>query len=124
MKTILCFVLGLSSLMALAATQVGNGGGIAEQNFTFAYLNMKKYFSVCYKTRLCQLSLEEDNIVQALMLRHDKELIAQPQLIFTSSKESPNTFDNENHVHRLAVTGNNVGNEIYINTDFIFKFYT
>lgn len=115
--TVIFFILARTSF---AGDIVGNGGGLAEQNISFALLNLPKIYSLCLSSNFC-LSQKSDRDVLSKIVAHLPTELKNPQpLIFLSGKEHPEIFKINNQV-KLAVTGNHVGDPIYLNTDLIYQ---
>lgn len=99
---------------------VGNGGGLAEQNFTVALENLEKYAQLCLDLEACQLNEAQRVVLRSII---DTAAVARAQenpLIFVSEKQEPGTFLIGGEM-KVAKTGLKPGTPIYINTDMIYS---
>lgn len=119
MKCLLLVFAMLIGLVANAGTEVRNGGGTAEQNVIFAYLNLELYTSNCLNSSRCGLDPNEKALLTEIRNALPRERETKNQLQFISGSERPGFFT-VNGKERAAVTGANVGDIIYINLDFLY----
>lgn len=103
-----------------AGQETRNGEGIAEQSFAYAYLNLERIYSLCKVSSFCLRSQEERNLLSAIHAALPREYASPHQLRFESGEKNPSRFL-INGQFRVAVTGNQVGNPIYINTDLLYR---
>lgn len=106
-------------LQTWAGDKVGNGGGIAEQNINYAYLKLQTILSLCLSSASCLNSKDQQMLVQKIITSLPKEYGNTTPFKFISGKTRPDIFL-INGSYRTAVTGNNVGDLININTDLIY----
>jgi hypothetical protein len=99
--------------------EVGNGGGIAEKNITFAYINLSSYIDICLASASCQLSAQELPVLQAIRGGLSDEYLDQNQIIFSSETAQPGFFFLDGAI-RVARTGSTVGSAIYYNRDLLY----
>jgi hypothetical protein len=90
------------------------GGGIAEQNFTFAYQNLGKFIDICLKTEACQLNDKDRAVLKFISAELPNE---NPKLFFS---EDQSLFSDNQPAPRIAVTGNKVGSPISINIKLLY----
>jgi hypothetical protein len=99
--------------------EVGNGGGVAEKNITFAYINLAGYIDICLASASCQLSAQELPVLQAIRGGLSSEYLNQNQIIFSSETAQPGFFFLDGAI-RVARTGSTVGSAIYYNRDLLY----
>lgn len=107
-----------SSCLVLAGNGVG-GGGIAENNILYAFLNIESYLNVCLSTKACDLTNDEHNLLKSIHHSMPTELKVKDLIVFKSEKKDPGFFIIEGQV-RVAKTGYSVGSPIYINVDLLY----
>ncbi|MBL7669710.1 MAG: hypothetical protein JNM39_04435 [Bdellovibrionaceae bacterium] len=96
----------------------GNGGGIVEQNFQFVHVNLPRILTICLNSTQC-VSNEEAKVLSKILQSFPNELKTKPGLVFESGAANPTRFI----VHgqpRVAVTGDRVGDPIYLNLDILY----
>lgn len=102
-----------------SGSDAGNGGGLAEKNVIFAYMNLEKYTDLCLESGLCRLTGPERALLTKIRGALSAEKAKEGQIIFRSEKEQPGFFEIEGQP-RVAKTGNSVGDPIYVNTDLLY----
>lgn len=121
MKTalfILILVGALSfSTRGFCGSEVGNGGGIAEKNILFAFSSLGHFLNICLQTNACQLDETEKKLIKAIAA--DLPMEIKTQIVFDSEKKNPGFFKIDDQV-RVAKTGDQVGDPIYINSDLLY----
>lgn len=95
------------------------GGGIAEKNLVYAYLNLPSYLDLCMASELCALEKEERETLQKILKARPQELPVDQILQFQSESESPGFFKINGQI-KIAKTEYRVGAPIYINTDLLY----
>jgi hypothetical protein len=97
------------------------GVGVYRQTWSLAYQNLMHYLRAILNTpaseRKISLTPEQLEIVRKV---YDHRGTISP-ITFVNNSERPGTFQVGDEAHRLAVTGNSLGSEILINTDFTEK---
>jgi hypothetical protein len=119
---VVALLVSLTSISFAAAgggVDVGNGGGIAEKNITFAYINLGGYIDICLASASCQLTAQELPVLQAIRGALNSEYLNQNQIIFSSETAQPGFFFLDGAI-RVARTGNAVGSAIYYNRDLLY----
>lgn len=102
-------------------TVVGNGAGLVEGNFQFAYSSIEKIIQTCFKFSQCSLSLDEHSLLEKIIQIVQKNSNKNDRLIFLSEKDHPDFFTTgpaENH--RIAKTFLNSDAPIYINSKMLY----
>ena len=129
MKTRNSFYVSMLLLMVILAShanagggsEVGNGAGLAEVNFAFAYTNMGRYLDACLASSSCQVTEQEkvtlSYIKAALPLEQARN--AGHPLVFKSEQQESGFFVIDGLL-RVAKTGDEVGSSIYVNLDLIY----
>lgn len=103
-------------------TVVGNGAGLVESNFQFAYLSLKKILPHCYQKNTCDLVQEEKEIIIKMNEIVVENANKKDRLVFLSEKANPGFFTTGvDEKYRIAKTFLNSQAPIYINTDLLYK---
>lgn len=110
----LLFVAGVGR----AGNEVG-GGGIAENNILFAYLNLEGFIDLCLHAPGCGLQPGEHEILRKIREALPQEKKTPKPIEFVSERQRPGFFYVEGQV-RIAKTGFHVGDTIYVNTDMLY----
>lgn len=111
MKWTIIFLFSLYHLNGLAGDWVGNGAKRSEGLFRFSYSNLDEYIQECL--RFCELNNEEKGILSQIRESLPRErLLNADQLQFSKDQD---LFTLDDQVTRIAVTGNEVGSNIFIN---------
>lgn len=119
-KPILTVLFGFCFISPLSfAGEVNNGGGFSEQNFIFAYTNLERFIDPCLLTEICKLSNGERKILRQIKESLVQERKANSYPFFKSGKLNEFNFQIDGAL-RIAATGSNVGDPIYINLDLIY----
>ncbi len=101
---------------------VGNGGGLAEQNFAYALANLSHVFDLCdSRITECLPTIEEREAFKKIRLSLPRELGTRDLLRFESCGTASACRFNLDGQMRTAVTGNQVGDPIYVNRDLIYS---
>lgn len=100
---------------------VNNGGGLAEQNFLYAYDNLDNWLETCREVQnTCRLGAKESAILGKIQFEL-RQVRKEPGLIFKSGRLNPGLFETDEHGKvRVAVTGSRAGDPIYLNLDLIY----
>jgi|GEM_PF-6320069 len=101
---------------------MNNGGGLAEQNFIYAYQNLVDTVDRCLDTdNPCRLT-EKERRTLADIVRERREATGNGGLFFESGNLKPGLFQTDEHGKvRVAVTGSTWGSPIYVNLDLIYS---
>jgi hypothetical protein len=121
LSTSLVFSLVLSSVPSLAQAggdYIGNGGGLAEKNIFFAFMNVDRYARLCLDVRSCRLTEAERVILADIMEAMKQERKVNP-IQFASEKKQPGFFILNGEM-KLAKTGSKVGSPIFVNRDMLY----
>ncbi len=108
---VLCF---FASCFAKSDT-VGNGSGLAQKNIILAYSNLTRYIGACLQSRSCKVNKQQRALLKDIVadLPHEKPLE------FKSGKSNPSFFLIEGET-KVAKTGYQVGDIIFVNSDMIY----
>lgn len=112
----------LNNKSTMAGGYAGNGGGLVEQNFNFAYTSLPRLIESSLVTISYQFNEAEN-----LILRRIAEIAAQnvsnaKRLEFLSGQKHPEIFNTSpEELHRLAVTSFTPGDTIFINGDLLYS---
>lgn len=94
---------------------------VPQITFPFVNKQLKKILNLCLQDHLCNLLTEEKALISSIQLSQDTENKLNAELIrFDSSKNNPNLFLKDGNT-RIAVTGDNVGDSIFINLDLVYQ---
>ncbi|MEH0861002.1 hypothetical protein [Halobacteriovorax sp. DPLXC-1] len=109
-------------IVARMGDYVGNGGGVVEQDFTNALLNLPLYIEDCLLSLNCELTQQEEIDLKKILNIARLNSKDSEKLIFLSGKDSGKLFytEGENRV-RLAVTGLTNDGPIFINGDLLYE---
>ncbi len=89
--------------------------------FTFVNKQLKTILNLCLQDSMCNLSPEENFLIASIQSSQEKENKLNAELIrFDSSKNNPNLFFKDGNT-RIAVTGDHVGDSIFINLDLAYQ---
>jgi hypothetical protein len=94
-----------------------DGQDVSAQAFHYAWSTLERWIQLCRLTPACALTPEERELLASIEGGLDGEYQGKG-LIFLSGKAEPGRFDLEDSAHRIAITGDEVGSAIEINTDF------
>ena len=112
------FLFLLAPVVALGGgDHAGNGAGIAENNFAMAHQRLGDYIALCLASPRCGLTTDEGKLLSDILRSLPAEYAGSAGLIFRSNTET-HEFEIDGRV-RIAVTGNAVGGQIFINLDLL-----
>lgn len=114
---------GVTSSAFAETDSVGNGGGLSEQNVSFAYLNLAIAYDSCLEFPECLPDAESHELLQKLKASLPQEYQNKAQLQFESGLQAPGLFLVRGKTQK-AVTGKEVGDPIWINLDLIYPLDT
>jgi hypothetical protein len=114
---IFLFLFSLSTAVAGGGSDAGNGGGIAEKNMLFAYAELPHFIKLCLSTELCRTDTSENKLLAAILDSIDRE--RKVPLQFQSAQKQQNLFLIDGLI-RVAKTGDDIGDPIYINQDLLY----
>lgn len=123
-KLISLFALCLSPYVFASGggSVIGNGAGIVESNFQYAYTSLSVTITDCIKQPRCQMSPLETKILKSIQAVLKINVSNDKRILFVSEKENPGLFKTgDREVHRIAVTGLNPSVPIYVNTDLLYS---
>lgn len=125
MKKLILFVVTVTVLVpfyGFAGGYAGNGGGLVEQNFNFAYSSLPRLIDSSLFTFSQQLSENEKAVLTKIKRIALDNVSNAKRLVFLSGQDHPEIFTTgPNELHRLAVTTNIPGDVIFINGDFLYN---
>ena len=117
--TAILFAVSAAFASHRGGSEAGNGGGLAEKNVIFAYLNLEQYVDLCLGTGLCRINVGETEILTKIRAALPSEKTKEGQIVFHSEKKQPGLFKIDGQL-RIAKTGDHVGDTIYVNTDLLY----
>jgi len=101
---------------------VGNGGGVGEQNFRYAYHKLPAYIQKCTNSNLCPIGKKYQALLREMLPLISNNLQNKDALIFLSEERYPGFFKSENDPEeRIAKTAFLKGSPIFINLDFVYQ---
>lgn len=122
MKTLIKILCLLSlSFISIAGDGVGNGGGISENNFIFAYNTIGEYIEHSLKMNVSAFSKKEETILRKIHNALPEQYQLKKPIVFMSGTKYPHIFIYPFGEVRIAVTGSKVPSPIYINTDLLYQ---
>lgn len=114
------FVAALPSASAASGgDSAGNGGGILEQNFRFALESLPWLVRNCLSKPDCVSLGPERELLSRIARDLPREQRSARPLIFDSGTAHPERFQIDGAM-RVAVTGDRVGDPIYLNLDMLY----
>jgi hypothetical protein len=120
----LVLALALFSTGALWAggSFVGNGAGLVENNFQYAYSSLNSLYSNCRDSENCVLTESELSLVQKMQEVIELNSSNAARILFISEVQNPNFFSTgEGEEHRIAKTGLTPNFPIYVNSDLLYS---
>ncbi|EQC43835.1 hypothetical protein [Bacteriovorax sp. Seq25_V] len=116
-KKILLFLILIYSSVT-ASDVVRNGGGISEQNIIFAFEKLPEFLNICLSQNTCVTNESEVNLIESIVQSYNNE--GKNNIVFKSERKNPGFFVIDG-LEKIAITGNRVGDIIYVNTDLLYK---
>lgn len=124
MKRLFLFIATMAATLSLSINSqakddtVGDGAGLAEMRFAFAYNNLERFLHFCLVSNNCRLNARERVLAGMIGQALPAERQNTKQLQFKTQKE-----EDFNIGGRLVVakTGSTVGSPIIINKDMIYS---
>jgi hypothetical protein len=100
---------------------VGNGAGIAEQNFEYAYLSIEKLSEECMQNNACDLSEKEKILLQKISKITEKNNLKPNTILFVSESKHPDFFTTgPAEKNRIAKTMLDASSPIYVNRELLY----
>lgn len=101
---------------------VGNGAGIVESNFQYAYQSLKNVINHCLHSNNCNVQKDEHAVLLKLIIILETNANNKERLIFLSEKLNPGFFmTGEAESNRIAKTFLNPESPIFINIDQLYN---
>jgi len=101
---------------------VGNGGGLAEQNFLFTYRQLGNIIASCIETDYCNFKGRDLKVLFRIQEIADKNKLKENQLVFLNNLMAPTFFfDSYDAQTRTAKTGYSDEFPIFINLDIVYS---
>ncbi len=88
-----------------------------EQSWHVAYQNLMQYLKVILQTPAAEQKIKIDQEQRAILQKVYQNRQHISAFKFVSGKAQPKLFESDNLSHRLAITGDKLGSEIWINSD-------
>ncbi|MFA6239070.1 MAG: hypothetical protein WC635_17155 [Bacteriovorax sp.] len=100
---------------------VGNGAGIVETNFQFAFHSLGSILQSCIKNTNCSLQPDEIIIAESIINIVKKNADKKDRFVFVSEKLNPGFFTtSDSEMNRIAKTGLDSSSTIFINADMLY----
>jgi hypothetical protein len=100
---------------------IGNGGGIAEQDFRFAYRKIPGIVESCLESPFCPIPNKEVELLKNIKKLAKSNAENKDRLIFLSESDYPGFFRDSNDSQiRIAKTASINGAPIFINLDMLY----
>lgn len=120
LKTFTLIFLTQTAVLA-GGSVIGNGAGLVENTFQFAYQNLHGIFSECITQAKCELTEAETLLVKNMRKVIEINRSNENRILFVSEKDQPGFFKTaDNEVHRIAKTGLDAAIPIYVNLDLLY----
>ncbi len=101
---------------------IGNGAGLVENQFQFAYSTISSVATQCAEFKKCETNAVENKLLTQISLIIQKNSTNVERLLFLSEKLNPGFFNTgENEQHRIAKTKLQENSTIYVNLDQIYS---
>ncbi len=100
---------------------IGNGGGLVEQEFRFAYRRLPRIIATCEESQFCPFTgVERESLIRIKDVA-SKFLNMKDRLIFLSESKYPGFFrDSRDAEVRIAKTAFIPGAPIFVNLDLLY----
>ncbi len=125
MKHLVLILIAVSALYpnpCQAGGYAGNGGGLVEQNFNFAYSSLPRLVESSLVTIPMQFSNDEKITLRQIALIASQNVSNAKRMVFLSGQKHPDIFNTSpDELHRLAVTTLIPGDIIYVNGDLLYS---
>lgn len=120
MKTLIkIWLLALSITLYAGGDSVG-GGGIAENNILYSFLNLESFIELCVNASVgCGITVEEGRLLRQISDSMKEERKNTKLIRFESESQKPGFFYVDGAL-RIAKTGFHVGDPIYFNVDMLY----
>ncbi|MFT6070025.1 MAG: hypothetical protein ACJAT2_002462 [Bacteriovoracaceae bacterium] len=100
---------------------IGNGGGIAEQDFRFAYRKIPSIVDSCLESPFCPIPNKEIELLKNIKKIAVSSAPNKDRLIFLSESDYPGFFKDSNDSKiRIAKTANIKGAPVFVNLDMLY----
>ncbi len=118
---LLASFLSLAVLARGGGSVVGNGAGLVENNFQYAYSTLGTLVRNCLQAQDCGMTEKESRILQSMQMVLSVNSSRSDRLVFVSEKENPGFFETgPGQRHRVAKTGLTAQTQIFINVDALY----
>lgn len=118
---IFTLIILIQSAVWAGGSIIGNGAGIVENTFQFAYQNLHSTFSECITQAKCELTEAETDLVKKMRKVIEINRSNENRILFVTEKDLPGFFKTgDNEYHRIAKTGLDATTPIYVNLDLIY----
>ena len=116
-------ILIVSSTICFAGggSVIGNGAGLVENNFQYAYTALITTVTECIETQKCEMSQPELKTLIEIKKVLRQNISNVKRIIFVSDLKFPGFFDTGvNEKHRIAKTGLSSDFPIWVNSDLLY----
>lgn len=123
MRKTLILISSFVSAIAIAGggSVVGNGAGLVENNFQYAYSTLSSMINNCFALENCSLTPSEEAMLIKIQNVIYYNSANADRLKFVSEKDQPGFFTTgPNEEHRIAKTGLTPDSPIYVNVDLLY----
>lgn len=126
-RLLLSFIISVSAINATAARGgdvVGNGGGVVENNFIYAYKMLPQLLSTCIEKESCYQNAEDREVFKKIKSAVEINLRKSTQDVFdfTSGKNKQGFFvTGASEPHRVAKTCLSTNCPVFINVDLLYQ---
>jgi hypothetical protein len=116
--------IGYAGPASASGHSVGNGGGVSEQNLTYAWPRFEQFLLPCIQSELCGLDPSEKEAAKTILDSLDLERAASP-LVFLSGSKNPGLFEDPGTqlprpLNEMMVTRPRLREPIYVNLDTLY----
>lgn len=114
------FILVLITTSLFAGDRVGNGAGLAESHVFHAYLNLSTYIGYCLNNPSCNLQDDERSLLKQIKTSLPREYETENQVQIIDKEKGSDFFTIEGFI-RIAKTGDNIGDPIFVNKKLLYN---
>ena len=120
MKKIILLFMIFGQYTYAGSDMIGNGGGLAESNFIYAYNKLPSIIKDCLNSSLCSANQGKNrSLLKQMYKQLSSQEINSADIVFISEKQNPGFFIIDGQ-EKIAKTYSFLASPIYINLDQIY----
>ncbi len=118
---LLAVQLAATETHARGGSVVGNGAGVVENNFQYAYSMLPSLISTCLANAACSVTNPERILLEKIRVVAELNASNAERLVFTDEGENRDFFETGlSEKHRIAKTGLTPQDPIFVNTEMLY----